>query len=176
MRVVVCSTMLACTTTTDLSRDLGPVPDGSLTTDATGYLAEPIVGTVRPLQYQFKLITRFENRSRSPVFLGRCYPNSPQPIYSIVSADGSALESAYNPNWACVGHDSQFQLLPGAVRVDTFTLQGPNVFDPSKQQAVGATSGMFRLALSVRSAPGDGAPAAPGSLGMSNAFVVRTSR
>jgi hypothetical protein len=171
-----CSVVLACSATTDASRDLGPVPDGSLMTDATGYVARTVAGTRPPLQeYRFTVVTRFENRSAAPVFLARCFPNSPEPIYGIVAADGSATESAYDPIWACVGHNNQFQILPGAVRVDTFLVRGPNAFDEIKQQALGVTAGVFRLTLFVASVPGDGAPAAPGSLGISNAFVVRTS-
>ena len=176
IRVFVCGVALECTPTTDASRDLGPVPDGSLMTDATGYAAQHVIGTAPPLEeFQFTVITRFENRSAAPVFLARCFPTSPQPIYAIVAADGSATEAAYDPAWACVGHNNQFQILPGAVRVDTFLVRGPNGFDEIKQQAIGVTSGVFRLMLFPASAPGDGAPSAPGSLGISNAFVVRTS-
>ena len=155
--------MLAC------RRDLGPVPDGALTTDATGYVAEWIVGT-QPRLYQFPVITRFENRTAAPVLLGRCLPDSPQPRYAIVQADFSRVGPAYNPEWACVAHNKHFQLLPGAVRVDTFRIQGPNLF-PSRV----AIGGVFRLKLFVRTASGD-APTAGDSLGISNAFVVRRSK
>lgn len=172
----ICTWALACSAPTEVRQDLGPVPDGSLMTDATGYVARQIAGTAQPVQYQFTVITRFQNRSSAPVYLGRCYPTSAQPKYGIGAADGAAVESAYNPNWACVGHDNQFEILPGAVRIDTFLVQGPNSFDVIKQQAIGATDGVFQLFLAVASAPGDGAPPAPSSLGMSNAFVVRTSK
>ncbi len=175
-RGVTCSWLLACTQPMELPPDLGPVPDGALMTDATGYVAQQIAGTAQPTEYRFTVITRFENRSAAPVYLGRCYPTSPQPVYGITAADGSAIESAYDPNWACVGHDHQFEILPGAVRVDTFLVQGPNGFDENTQRALGVTGGVFRLSLSVASARGDGAPAAPGALGVSNAFTVRTSK
>jgi len=144
-------------------------------TDATGYVAEPIAPSPRPIVYQFTVVTRFENRSGVPVFLARCFPHSPQPMYGVFPTDSSAIQVAYDPSWACVGHSNQFQILPGAVRVDTFLLRGPNAFDVTKQQAIGVTSGVFRLVLWVASAPGDGAPPAPGSLGISNRFVVRTA-
>lgn len=173
--LVIYTGALACAGPTEVS-NLGPVPDGSLMTDATGYVARQIAGSAQPVQYQFTVVSRFQNRSDAPVYLARCYPTSPQPTYSIGAADGADIESAYNPNWACVGHDKQFEILPGAVRVDTFLVQGPNTFDEIKQQAIGATDGVLRLFFSVASAPGDGAPQAPGSLGVSNAFVVRTSK
>jgi hypothetical protein len=97
-------------------------------------------------------------------------------MYGIGVADGSPVGPAYDPIWACVGHDKQFEVLPGAVRVDTFHVEGPNAFDPIKQQALGETNGVFRLYLAVANARGDGAPAAPGTLGESNAFSVRTSK
>ena len=152
------------------------MPDGSLMTDATGYIAKPIGGAGQFVQYEFEVVTRFENRSAAPVFLARCFPNSPQPTYAILAADSSAIQSAYDPGWACVAHNNQFQILPGAVRVDTFLVRGPNTFDEAKQEGIGVTSGSFRLMLFVASTHGDAAPPAPGSLGISNAFVVRTSK
>ncbi len=173
-RVIVCGGLLACASS-DLPTGLGPVPDGSLVTDATAYVAEPIAGAGQPVQYQFAVIARFENRSASPVYLGRCFPNSPQPMYSIIAADSSAIVSAYEPYWGCVAHNNQFEILPGAVRVDTFLVHGPNAFDEVKQQGIGVTNGVFRLFLFVGAAPGDVPPPAPGSLGISNAFIVRTA-
>jgi len=168
--------MVTCVHSPSGPRDLGPVPDGSLMTDATGYVAEPVAGSAGPVRYRFRIITRFQNRSTAPVYLARCDLASPQPIYFLFPADSSASESDYNPFWACVGHDKQFEVLPGAVRVDTFRIVGPNAFDGTHPQGVGATDGAFRLSLDVRSTSGDGAPRVPGSLGRSNAFVVRTSK
>jgi hypothetical protein len=163
IRFVVCSTVLAC------RRDLGPVPDGPLMTDATGYVAKPIAGSANPVQYQFSVITRFENRSGAPVSLQRCLPDSPGPMYAIVLADSSALKPAYDPNWGCVAHNNNFVVLPGAVRVDTFDVRGPNAVP-----TFAVISGVFRLKLFVGSAPGSGAPAVR-SLGISNAFIVHRS-
>ena len=173
-RMLVCSCALACRDATGLPRDLGPVPDGSLMTNATSYVAERIAGSTRPVRYRFAVITRFQNRSAAAVYLDRCFPDSPQPIYGIGVADSSGRESAYAPFWACVGHNNQFEVLPGAVRVDTFVVEGPNMFDEVKQQAIGATTGKFRLSLSLRGVPGESAPQLPGTLGVSNAFIVRT--
>jgi hypothetical protein len=168
--------LLACAAPTEPPRQVGSVPDGSLMTDATDYLAEPLAGSTQFLRYGFTVVTRFTNRSPAPVYLGRCYPASPQPMYWISAGDGSAVESAYDPIWACVGHDNQIEILPGAVRIDTFHVEGPNDFDGIHQQGIGATEGVFRLHLPVASARGDGAPAAAGSLGVSNAFTVHTRK
>ena len=169
-------TVLGCRTATDPVQNLGPVPDGSLMTDATGYVAKSLGGAGPFVQYEFAVETRFENRSTAPVFLARCFPDSPQPMYGIVAADSSGIQSAYAPFWGCVAHNDQFQILPGAVRVDTFLVRGPTASDAANPEGIGVTSGVFRLMLFVASAPGDGAPAAPGALGISNAFVVRTSK
>src|SRR4249919_3890048 len=72
--------------------NLGPVPAGAFTTDATGYLAHRLPGTLP--RYQFRIIGRFENRGTSTVYLGRCFPNSPQPLFSVVST--TTVESGYS--------------------------------------------------------------------------------
>ena len=118
-----------------------------------------------------EVVTRFENRSAAPVFLARCLPESPQPRYAIVQAESSAVEPAYDPIWACVAHNNHFKLAPGAVRIDTFRVNGPNAFPGTV-----AIGGVFRLKLFVRAVPGNGALAATDSLGISNAFAVRTSK
>jgi hypothetical protein len=52
-------------------------------------------------------------------------------------------------------------------------VRGPNAFDDVKQQAIGATDGVFRLFLIVSSGPDSLETAVgPGS----NAFVVRASK
>jgi hypothetical protein len=170
--IALCSAVPACDTSTE-PRDLGPVPSGSLTTDATGYVADR-VGSTGLGDYEFSVISRFENTTAAPVYLVRCSPDSPRPEYLVSTADGSEDESAYNPIWACVGGAIPFEILPGAVRIDTFHVQGPNSFDEVKKQSSGRTEGVFRLSILVGSG-GSGTPAVPDSLGVSNAFVVRTS-
>lgn len=173
--MVICAWVLGCAARTISPRDLGPVSDGALVTDATGYVAQRVVGSARPIQYRFTVISRFQNRSAAAVYLARCYPDSPQPIYGIGAADSSAVASAYEPFRACVGHESQFEVLPGTARVDTLHVQGPNVFDGVRQRALGATSGVFRLKFFVSSARGYRVPGARDTLVVSNAFIVRTS-
>jgi hypothetical protein len=73
-----------------------------------------------------------------------------------------------------VGHDQQFEILPGAVRVDTLDVDGPNVFDGRTHEPYGVKEGTFRLYFDVTVARGDGAPA-PDAQRFSNAFVVRTT-
>ena len=167
--------ILACGTSTEPLSDLGPVPDGPLRTDFTGYVARRLAGSAAPVLYRFTVITHFENRGVVPLYLGRCLPDSPQPQFGVGVADSAAAESAYDPVWACVGHDQQFEVLPGASRVDTLTLQGPNLSDGHTHEGIGVTEGQFRLLFDVRLTRGGGV-AAPDSVRRSNAFIVRTAQ
>ena len=165
------ASLLSCGIFTVPSGDFGPVPDGAFTTDATSYVA---VGIPRG-RYRFTVISRFENRGAATLYLGRCYPNSPHPLFGVELATPTSQKSAYSGIFACVGHDKQFAIQPGVVRIDTLQVQGPNAFDGHTHEPLGVTNGEFRLYFDVRLAPGDGAPSAPNGLHLSNTFRVRTS-
>jgi hypothetical protein len=152
---------------------LGAVPDGAFTTDATGYVAQRLAGSAN--RYHFTVISRFENRGTVPLFLGRCFPNSSQPLFSVNVAESSSAESGYMQVWACVGHDQQFEIAPGGVREDTLQVTGPNVFPSGSATGFGITSGKFQLYFDVRLTRGDGGTPAPAAVHLSNAFLVRTS-
>ncbi len=164
---------LGCASTTGLSSD---VPASRFTTDATAYVAQTS-GSVEVARYSFDVISRFENRGAVTLYLGRCRPDSPQPLFGVDLAEpaGSGSRSGYAYFWACVGHDRQFAVKPGEVRVDTLHVAGPNAFDGVTKEPLGVTEGTFRLRFDVRSAPGDGLPDAPPGVGYSNTFVVRRS-
>jgi len=164
--------VLSCGILTSPLDDLGPVPDGAFTTDATGYVAVRIPGQER---YRFTVISRFQNRGAATLYLGRCFPNSPQPLFGANLATPTPEGSAYSGIFGCVGHDKQFAIQPGGVRFDTLQVEGPNAFDGRTHEPFGVTNGDFRLYFDVRLAPGDGAPSAPDSLHLSNTFRVRTS-
>lgn len=167
-----CTTLAACSGIAEPT-GLGPVPDGAFTTDATGYVAQRLEGSAN--RYHFTVISRFENRGTVPLFLGRCLPTSSQPLFSVIVADSSSAESGYAQIWACVGHDQQFEITPGGVRVDTLQITGPNVFPSGSSTGVGITSGKFQLYFDVRLTRGDGGTSAPAAVRGSNAFLVRTS-
>src|SRR4029078_3805412 len=95
--------------------DLGPVPDGPITTDATGYVAHRLPGDLA--RYQFRIVARFENRGAATLSLGRCFPDSPQPKFTIWNT--TPVASGYAQTWACVGHNRQFAIQSGKARVDT---------------------------------------------------------
>jgi hypothetical protein len=150
----------------------GPPPNMAIATDRTDYAAQRIDGALH--RYRFTVISRFQNRTATPLYLGRCFPNSPQPLFGVQLASPGTTESGYEQVWGCVGHEAQFAVLPGATRTDTLVIEGPNAFPSGSLIGRGVTSGLFRLYYDVRLAPGDGAPQAPSSWSQSNAFVVST--
>lgn len=166
--------LTSCSGVTEPRPDLGPVPDRVFMTDATGYVAHRIPNSGALVRYRFTVITRYANRGTVSVFLGRCFPTSPQPLFSVVAAD-SSVRSGYEYVWACVGHDKQFELPPGALRTDTLQVEGPNMFDNGTNTGIGATSGRFKLYFAVGSAPGDGASNGAIPTRFSNEFIVRTA-
>lgn len=161
----------SCGGATDPLRNLGPVPDGVFMTDATSYVAHRILVSGSIKRYRFTVITRYTNRGAASLMLGRCFPTSPQPMFTVVHTD-PAVQSGYEYVWGCVGHDKHFEIPPGAVRVDTLQVEGPNVFDGITHEAIGVTSGRFRLYFSVGSTAGDGAPT---PVHVSNEFLVSTA-
>ncbi|MDP1861955.1 MAG: hypothetical protein Q8K82_25065 [Gemmatimonadaceae bacterium] len=163
-----------CGGVTEPRRDLGSVPDGVFMTDATGYVADRIPGTGSVRRYRFTVITRYANRGAASLFLGRCFPTSPQPLFTVAATD-SLVRSGYEYVWGCVGHDKQFEVPPGAVRVDTLQVEGPNIFDGVTHQPLGVTSGRFKLYFAVGLAAGGGVPGAPLPVRYSNEFLVRTA-
>jgi len=118
------SALVASCSSSTAPGDLGPVPNGAFTTDAPGCVAYSLPG--EPFRYRFRIISRFENRGTSTLYLGRCYPNSPQPLFTVESATNVA--SGYAISWACVGPDRQFAIRSGEVRIDTLEIEGPNAF------------------------------------------------
>lgn len=164
--------LLACSGTTDPAFDADLLAGGHFTTDATEYTAHRFEGTGQLSRYRFTVISRFRNPTSATLYLARCFPNTPRPLFSVLAADRS-FESAYAQPSGCVGHDQQFEIPPGAVRIDTLQVDGPNSFDGHTQEPYGVKEGTFRLFFDVRIARGDGAEPAPDALRMSNAFVVR---
>lgn len=143
--------MIACSEpmqpATYVAREGAPVQ-----TDTTEYTARHIGGEGNYRRYGFELVTRFYNAHEDTVFLGRCYPDSPIPIYGVEAVDSSdRWGAAYSPTWACVGHENPIAVAPGATRVDTLQLVGPTAFDGRTGEPFGVLTGEFRLGYSVNS-------------------------
>ena len=175
---------LICTTAACSDSPTAPLPsaellandEGTFTVDRAVYTATPD-RSVEYARFRFQLVARFTNTTNQPVYLSRCYPNSPSPIFGIqllgegVDQWGSAFDMA----WACVGHDQQFEVLPGATRTDTFEIGGPNAFDGKTNRPLGTLIGRMRLVYEVQGCRGDGACRLTGSLGHSAPFEVEVA-
>ena len=153
-----------------------PVWDGPLRTDRSAYIAERGRRYGRH-EYTFTVIAQYTNRTGVPVYLDRCFPDSPQPTYGVPLVGATEpLESAYEPAWSCVGHDDWIVVQPGAVRVDTLRISGPTVWDGRTGEIRGKLAGRFRLVYLARSCPQDIGCPLPDSRVASNEFEVRIQR
>ena len=160
--------------TTPLNPDAGE--EAALRVDRDRYVAARVGGEGRQLRYGFQVIARFENRSARTLYLARCYPDSPTPIYGVRLVDGTdRWGSAYDGAWACVGHDEQIEVRPGAARTDTLQLIGPGAFDGRTGEAFGTLVGRMRLVYEVQSCRGDGACRLDRRAGESGTFTVELS-
>ncbi len=129
-----------------------------LSTDRAAYTAVLVGESGTFEEHGFTVIATFANQGGEPVYLARCFPDTPVPIYGIRLVDSSdPFGSAYSPFWACVGHDQQILVPPGSTRTDTLLLLGPNARDGATKEPLGALSGEMRLSYRVQSCPGDGA-------------------
>lgn len=113
-----------------------------LTTDRSAYAAD-CTGD-RHVRCTFTVEATYHNRTEAPVYFHRCYPDSEYPIFDVHTL-ARAAESAYSPNWACVGHDDHIKVDPGETRVDVLEVTGPNNFDGVTGEPFGITEGVFRL-------------------------------
>ena len=155
-------------------------PDGSFTTDSAVYTARHIQDLWPGVPiYGFTLVTRYTNPTQAPVFLWRCYPDSPSPMYSVVApSGGSSTGIAYNAAWACVGHDRPIRVDPGATRTDTIHVRGPNGFDGITHRPIDPiVEGTFRLQFVLQSCRTEGdCPISNEALSRSNEFTVRLEK
>jgi hypothetical protein len=122
-----------------------PALSGALSTDASAYVAVP--QAAHPSSYQFTVVARFRNTGDTPAHLGRCYPDSPGPIFGVLlvaSPDGKTT-SGYDAGWACVGHDNPIVVAPNETRVDTLVISGPTEWDGRTHEALGTLEGTFQL-------------------------------
>lgn len=153
-----------------------PPPPGVFTTNSTSYRGR-LVDSVYKV-YKFTVVTRYTNPTSSTIYLERCYPASPIPIYGVLLVSPADSVSAYSPAWACVGHEHQIGVPPGATRVDTLELTGPNAFDNHTFVGLGVLEGRMRLGFSPMSCSdiNDRCPINVDSLRYSNEFTVQIAR
>ena len=152
----------------------GPARDGEpVQTDATVYIARHVAGSGTYRQYGFAVVSRFLNSRADTVFLARCYPDTPFPIYGVLLAGKPHSDgAAYSPVWACVGHRNPIAVPPGATRTDTLQVRGPYGWDGYTHTPIGLFEGVFRLEYEVHYCREETGCRAPSTEGQSNAFRV----
>ena len=144
----------------------------SFRTDDTSYVATYMRGEGAYREYGFTVIVRFENQSGAFVYLDRCYPHSPHPIYGVALIEPEdRWGAAYNGTWACAGHNRPILVRTGEVRVDTLRLDGPNAWQGGVPR--GVLAGQFRLVYQAQSCREGGACPLPEPKQYSNVFAVR---
>lgn len=122
-----------------------------LKTDQKDYLAKYEKTTDQVRIYGFTIIARLENGTKEPIYLDRCYPDTPNPFYSVLAVEGNEVkESAYDPVWSCVGHDNPIVVQPGETRTDKFHISGPTVWRSDTRTYDGLLEGQAQLVYGVR--------------------------
>ncbi len=157
------------------------VRDGEpLQTDSLAYTAIYKGGEGAYRMYGFRVIVRFTNSRPVPVYLANCFPTDSKPMYGVslvdAGAEAGSWGSIFNRAWACVGHDRQLQVLPGATRIDTLDLLGPNAFDGITKKPYGTFDGRVRIIYAVQTCRGDGECRLPYNDGVSNVVDVKVMR
>ena len=157
------------------ARPAGPAPtDPFLRTDRRAYVAHPIREGGRLQQYGFTVVARFTNPTADTVFLAREFPRGPHPVYSVDPVRRRDLwGSAYNFARPSVGYDHEIAVPPGATRVDTLRLGGPNGFDGRTGEGFGQLEGLVRLSYELYACRRFAACPRPYASATSDAFEVR---
>jgi len=145
-------------------------PTGTpLQTDKTLYEARYLGGEGVYKMYGFKLEASFSNTYGKKIYLNRCLPDSPTPIYWLrLSNEG---DSGYNAPWACVGHDEFIEVEPGGTYQLSLDVEGPNSWSGTPRQAYGILEGRFEFIIETV-CKGGSKTCSPEEL-VSNEFEVR---
>lgn len=117
--------------------------------DQTEYTATYVGGKGQGSTYGFTIIARYENTTADTLYLPRCHPRDRTPEYGVEVVDDTTEDSAYDPVWACVGHNYPIVVAPHAARVDALWIEGPNAFDGRTYAPMGRLEGEFRLIYTV---------------------------
>lgn len=143
-----CGSVIGCGTA---GESLGPaaVPgDRAFRTDSTSYVATSLGDG----NYLLRIIVQYRNTTPATIYLDRCFPDSPSPEFfvgSVIVAD--SWGPAWNPAWACVGHNRPIVVAPGTSRVDTIELRAPTAVDHWTQKPFGTFEGWFAVGFRPRS-------------------------
>jgi len=118
--------------------------------DKADYTATCIEKVGNTCSYGFTLVARYENQTAETLYVSRCHPRDPTPQYGVETIEDTA-DAAYDPVWACAGHDSPIVIGPHTARRDTLRIEGANAFDGKTNAPMGRFEGEFRLLYNVSS-------------------------
>jgi len=106
---------------------LAPARRGEpLQTDELEYLAAKGAQLGAGFEWAFQLVTEYTNPTSDSLFLDNCNPDGTRPVFGVLASSGDVdTESAFDPVWACGGHDQQLAIAPGETRTDTLEMMGP---------------------------------------------------
>jgi hypothetical protein len=166
--------LVACGTPVPTSGDVVADQFGQVTlrTDGVAYQASPAGGEGPYHRHSVTLVAQLSNEMPGPLYLQRCYPDTPYPVYGVLAAE-EGRGAAYDPVWACVGHDTPIVVLAGQTRTDSLRILGPNAWDGRTNQPLGDLVGRFRLSYRVGTCRGIVGCELPGASVKSNDFEVR---
>ncbi|MEX0599313.1 MAG: hypothetical protein WD205_01645 [Rhodothermales bacterium] len=120
-----------------------------LEVEQNDYVAEREIDGPRA-RYGFDLVVHLYNESPHTLYLQRCRPDTPYPIYAVKPVETeNAHDAAYNAVWACPGNGHPFVVRPGMTRTDTLHLSGPNGWLGGTIRHQGIMEGRFRLRYSI---------------------------
>src|SRR5438309_1941323 len=101
LRVLAVILAAACSSSSDVFGPPISRGDEAIQTDSLAYTAVGAAGAELG-QYRVRVIARYTNQWTAPVFLARCFPTSPSPIYGVqVVGDTSGTGpygSAFDPS------------------------------------------------------------------------------
>ena len=165
--------LIACGASVPTSGDVTADQEGQVTlrTDRAAYQATLVGGEGSYGPYALTLAAQLSNGLSVPLYLQRCYPDTPYPIYGIVSTEEGRI-AAYDPVWACVGHGHPIVVSPGRIRTDSLQVLGPNSSDGQTNMPFGDLIGRFRLSYLIGTCRAVSSCQLPGGSIVSNEFEV----
>ncbi len=155
-----------------------------LQTDSTAYTAQLGQDEERTT-YRFTLIAFFTNKTNQAVYLNnQCWTQfsnwpkeNPRPIYGVRLLGHESPEySGYSPIYACPGDNDAIAVKAGAVRIDTFHVNGPNLWKHGTYEPIGVLEGRYRLLYDVQTCRKEVKCDLPDSLTWSNEFEVSLAK
>lgn len=123
----------------------------SARTDATTYMARYLSGEGSYRQYGFDMGVSVRNTGPSNLYLARCFPHDPTPIFAVeLLGDGGVWGAGYNVTWGCVGHENPIIVEPDETFSFDLRLVGPTAFDGRTGEPFGTLTGHMRLRIDAQ--------------------------